>query len=136
MRPARSGSLRAERGAAARRSGRGAEILAALWLMAKGYRVLGFRLRTPHGEIDILALRGPVLAVVEVKRRRTLEEARQAVTLDQRRRLIRAAAAVARSRRALAGRRIRLDLFALAPGARPCHIADAWVDVTGQGLTP
>jgi putative endonuclease len=125
-----------ERGAAARRAGRGAELLAALWLMAKGYRVLGFRLRTPHGEIDILAVRGPVLAVVEVKRRRTLEEARQAVSRDQRRRLIRAATAVARSRRALAGRRIRLDLFALAPGARPCHIADAWVDVTGQGLTP
>ena len=129
-------AARVRRGAAARRSGRGAEVLAALWLMAKGYRILGFRLRTPHGEIDLLALRGPVLAVVEVKRRRTLEEARLAVSVEQRRRLIRAAMAVARSRRALQGRRIRLDLFALAPGARPCHIADAWVDVTGQGLTP
>ena len=129
-------AARVRRGAAARRAGRGAEVLAAIWLMAKGYRILGFRLRTPHGEIDLLALRGPVLAVVEVKRRRTLEEARGAVSAEQRRRLIRAAAAVAGSRRALQGRRIRLDLFALAPGARPCHIADAWVDVTGQGLTP
>jgi putative endonuclease len=127
-------AARARRGADARRSGRGAEVLAALWLMAKGYRILGFRLRTPHGEIDLLALRGPVLAVVEVKRRRTLDEALGAVTLDQRRRLVRAASAVVRGRRALRNRQVRLDLFALAPGARPCHIADAWNDGTGQGL--
>lgn len=125
---------RARRGAAARRSGRGAEVWAALWLMAKGYRILGFRLRTPHGEIDLLALRGPVLAVVEVKRRRSLEEALGAVSLDQRRRLIRAATALASRRKALQGCTVRLDLFALAPGARPCHIADAWGDVTGPGV--
>ena len=128
------GAERARRGAAARRSGRGAEVLAAIWLMAKGYKILGFRLRTPHGEIDILARRGPVLAVVEVKRRRTLEEARGAVSPDQQRRLLRAAASVAGRERALADRRIRVDLFALAPGARPYHIADAWSDVTGPGL--
>jgi putative endonuclease len=132
MRPARA--VRSQRGAQARSAGRAAEILAAAWLMAQGYRILGFRLRTPHGEIDLLALRGPVLAVIEVKRRRTLEEALAAVTVDQRRRLLRAAASVARSRRGLADRRIRLDLFALAPGARPCHIKDAWLD--GMGLAP
>ena len=124
---------RARRGAEARRSGRGAEVLAALWLMAKGYRVLGFRLRTRHGEIDVLALRGPVLAVVEVKRRRTLEEARGAVSAEQRARLIRAATSLAGGRRSLRERRIRLDLFALAPGTRPCHIADAWGDLLGPG---
>jgi putative endonuclease len=42
-------------------------VVAALWLMAKGYRILGFRLATPLGEIDLLAQRGKVLAVVEVK---------------------------------------------------------------------
>ena len=40
--------------------------------MAKGYRILGFRLKTPPGEIDLLAQRGRTLAVVEVKRRATL----------------------------------------------------------------
>jgi putative endonuclease len=127
---------RTRRGADARRSGRSAELLAAVWLMAKGYRILGFRLRTPHGEIDLLALRGPVLAVVEVKRRRTLDEALGAVSAEQRRRLVRAAGSVARGRRALRDRQMRLDLFALAPGARPCHIADAWNDGTGLGLAP
>ena len=32
----------------------GPEIVAALWLLAKGYRILGFRLRTPLGEIDLI----------------------------------------------------------------------------------
>lgn len=123
---------RSERGAAARRSGRRAEVLAAVWLMAKGYRILGFRLRTPQGEIDLLALRGRVLAVVEVKQRRTLAEAREAVTHLQRERLVRAATAIAARRKGLRGRDIRLDLFALAPGARPCHIVDAWGD-SGAG---
>ncbi len=41
-------AARARRGEAARRAGRGAELLAALWLMAKGYRILGFRLKTPQ----------------------------------------------------------------------------------------
>ena len=43
------GSARADRGARARRSGRRAEVFCALWLMAKGYRILGFRLKTPQG---------------------------------------------------------------------------------------
>lgn len=119
-------AARARRGAAARRSGRSAEVLAALWLMAKGYRILGFRLKTPQGEIDLLARRGRVLAVVEVKRRTDLAQALAAVTPEQRLRLIRAAGAVAGRRKALKGLDIRLDLFALAPGGRPRHIVGAW----------
>jgi putative endonuclease len=101
-------------------------VLAAVWLMAKGYRILGFRLRTPQGEIDLLAQRGRVLAVVEVKRRTTLEEALAAVTPVQRERLVRAARGVAAHRRALSRLEVRLDLFALAPKARPRHIVAAW----------
>jgi len=119
-------AVRKARGAAARLSGRRAEVLAALWLMAKGYRILGFRLAAKQGEIDLLALRAGVLAVVEVKRRRTLEAALEAVRPDQRQRLRRAAAQIASRRPALKNAAIRLDLFALAPGRRPRHIADAW----------
>ncbi|HKR87531.1 MAG TPA: YraN family protein [Phenylobacterium sp.] len=119
-------TARAMRGAAARRSGRRGEVLAALWLMAKGYRILGFRLRTPQAEIDLLAIRGRTLAVVEVKRRTDLLTALETVSLDQRERLRRAAAAVAAQRPALAGASVRLDLMALAPGRLPMHIPDAW----------
>ncbi len=114
------------RGAAARRSGRRAEVLAALWLMAKGYRILGFRLKTPQGEIDLLVARGPVLAAVEVKSRASLEAALEAVSLAQRQRLRRALATIAARRSDAASARLRLDLMALAPGRFPRHIPGAW----------
>ena len=117
---------RRRRGARARRDGRRAEILAAFWLMLRGYRVLGFRLKTPQGEIDLLARRGPILAVVEVKIRPSLAEALEAVSPTQRQRLRRAAAQIAARRASLAGARVRLDLMALAPGRWPRHIRDAW----------
>lgn len=117
---------RQERGAAARRLGRRAEVLAALWLMAKGYRILGFRLATPLGEIDLLAQRGKVLAVVEVKQRTTIEDALDAVTPTQRDRLRRAAAHLGAHRAGLRGLHVRLDLIALAPGRAPRHLPDAW----------
>ncbi|MFN3584434.1 YraN family protein [Phenylobacterium sp.] len=119
-------NVRRARGAAARVSGRRGEVLAALWLMLKGYRILGFRLKTPLAEIDLLAKRGPVLAVVEVKRRADLRAALEAVGFDQRDRLRRAASTLAAKRPALSGASVRLDLLALAPGRLPMHIPDAW----------
>ncbi len=117
---------RSARGRAGRLSGRRGEVLAALLLMAKGYRILGFRLPARQAEIDILAVRGRVLAVVEVKRRTNLETALEAVQADQRDRLRRAAAAIAAGRPGLKDATIRLDLIALAPGRLPRHIRDAW----------
>jgi putative endonuclease len=110
----------------ARRAGRRGEVLAALWLMAKGYRILGFRLKTPQGEIDLLARKGDVLAVVEVKLRATSAQSLEAVSARQRQRLRRAAASYAAQRPDLRRTAIRLDLLALAPGRLPCHIPDAW----------
>jgi putative endonuclease len=118
--------VRSARGTAARLSGRRGEVIAALWLMAKGYRILGFRLKTPQAEIDLLALRGRVLAIVEVKRRTSLLAALETVTFDQRERLRRAGANLASRRPSLQGASVRLDLMALAPGKLPMHIPDAW----------
>ena len=114
-------TARQVRGALARRSGRRAEAWAALWLMAKGYRILGFRLRTRLGEIDSLAQKRRVLAVVEVKSRTTLEAALAAVAPELRDRLPLAgqASAGARPRRQDPVR--RLHLIALAPGRLPLH---------------
>ena len=118
--------VRQARGAAARTAGRRAEVWAALWLMALGYRILGFRLRTPQGEIDLLAQRGRVLAVVEVKQRATLQAALEAVSDVQRERLRRAGRAIAARRPSLQNLAVRLDLIALAPGRWPMHSPDAW----------
>ena len=126
-------SARQIRGAAARKFGRRAEVLAALWLMAKGYRILGFRLVTPLGEIDLLAQRGGVLAVVEVKQRATIEDALDAVTPTQRDRLRRAAAHLTAHRARLRALETRLDLIALSPGRAPRHLPDAWGAELSQG---
>jgi putative endonuclease len=114
------------RGSAARLSGRRGEVLAALWLMAKGYRILAFRLRLRQGEIDLLAMRRGVLVAVEVKARASLEAALEAVTPAQRQRLRRALRAFVGRRRRYATAELRLDLLALAPGRFPRHIQGAW----------
>jgi putative endonuclease len=119
-------NVRIARGTAARLSGRRSEIWAALLLLAKGYRILGFRLKTPQAEIDLLAHRNGVLAVVEVKQRTSIESALEAVSFDQRERLRRAGATLAARRPGLQGAAVRLDLVALAPGRFPRHIPDAW----------
>jgi putative endonuclease len=73
------------------RRGRLSEWVAAALLIAKGYRILGRRVRTPYGEIDLIAVRGPRIAFVEVKRRRTRADAEAALNLRQAARLSRAA---------------------------------------------
>lgn len=118
-------SRRSLRGGAARLSGRRAEVVAALWLLAKGYRILGFRLKTPQGEIDLLVAKGAVIAAVEVKIRASLDAALEAVSLAQRQRLRRALSMFA-ARRGRGDAHLRLDLMALAPGRFPRHIPGAW----------
>ena len=113
------------RGRDAHAEGHRGEWVAALWLMLKGYRLIGFRIRTSFGEIDLLARRGDVLAAVEVKRRATLEEALDALTLEQTERLEAAARALAR-RPSLRRLRLRGDIVALAPGRFPRHSPGAW----------
>ena len=52
---------------AAYRHGLRAEIAAASLLLAKGYRILARRYKTPLGEIDLVVRRGSTIAFVEVK---------------------------------------------------------------------
>ena len=108
-------------GARSRRAGRAAEWLAAAWLLAKGYQILGFRLKAAGAEIDILARKGRVLALVEVKRRITADAGLEALGPDQRQRLIRAGQALIQGRRAFGDLVLRLDVVAIAPGRAPRH---------------
>ncbi|MBT9372186.1 YraN family protein [Rhizobium sp. CSW-27] len=75
--------MAAEAGRSRRRSaerrGRFAEIVAALYLSLRGYRILALRYRTPVGEIDIIARRRDLVAFVEVKARRDVRDALDAV---------------------------------------------------------
>jgi putative endonuclease len=118
--------VRSARGAASRLSGRRGGVIAAVRLMAKGLRILGFRLKTPQAEVDLLASRGKILAIVEVKRRTSMLAELETASYEQRDRLRRAGADLAARRTALRGASVRLDLMALAPGKLPRHIPDAW----------
>lgn len=110
---------------AAERRGRIAETVAALWLMARGYRILARRARTPFGEIDLAAYRNRTLAIVEVKARRTSREAFEGVSLRQRERIARAGLSLARRLR-LHNAAVRLDLVIVRPWRAPIHVPDAW----------
>ena len=109
----------------AEKRGRDGEARAALWLRAKGWQILDRRVKTPAGEIDLVAKRGRLVAFVEVKWRRNKEDLDLAI--DERRlgRVAAAAEAVAH-RYAGNGEDISVDVILLAPGAFPRHIANAW----------
>jgi putative endonuclease len=109
----------------AEKSGRFAETLAALWLMAKGYRILAQRARTPWGEVDIAALKGDLLVFVEVKARRTHGAGIEAVSAWSRGRIIQAAQMLA-GRWRLTHLRQRYDILVAAPFSAPLHLRDAW----------
>lgn len=125
-------AVRVGRGRRARKDGHNGEWLAALYLMAKGYQILGFRLKTPHAEIDLLARKGRILVIVEVKRRRTFELAVSALHPDQQERLLIAGSRIVRSRPSLQRLEPRLDLIALSPGRLPRHLKGL---TTTQGMT-
>lgn len=108
------------------RRGSLAEMLCAGLLRLRGYRILSRRLRTPVGEIDILARRGQVLAVIEVKAREDLADAAESVSDRQKRRLIRAAGWVVSGRHDLAALQLRFDVMLVAPWRLPRHVVDAW----------
>jgi putative endonuclease len=110
----------------AQRRGRLAEWLCLWHLRLRGWHVLARGWRCPSGEIDILARRGRVLAVIEVKSRGELATAAAALTPRQRRRIARAAEAFLLQRSDLAGLDLRFDLMLVAPLRLPRHWRSAW----------
>ena len=111
---------------AAFRTGISAESRAAALLVAKGFRILSRRWRSPLGEIDIVARRRGLLIFVEVKARTTLEEAAEAVTQRQQRRIVQTAEAWLATYPKVAFTDIRFDAVLVAPGKLPRHLTTAF----------
>jgi putative endonuclease len=111
---------------AAFRAGLSAESRAAAYLIAKGYRILMRRFRTPYGEIDIVAKRRNLLAFVEVKARATLDDAAYAVTPRQQKRIIDAANAWLMTHPEHASFDVRFDAMLIAPRRLPRHLLAAF----------
>lgn len=110
----------------AERRGRWSEWTAALFLMVKGYRILAMRYRVRAGEVDIIARRGEIVAFVEVKARRDLMAAVDAVTFASQDR-IRAAGDHWLARQPDAARlSLRYDIVAITPWKLPRHYQGAF----------
>ena len=95
-------------------------------LIAKGYRIVARRWKTPVGEIDIVARRRRDLVFAEVKARGDLDAAAEAVTEHGRRRIIAAAEFWLASHPGDAESFIRFDVILVAPGKMPRHVANAF----------
>jgi putative endonuclease len=108
------------------RLGISAESRAAAFLIAKGFRILARRWRSPAGEIDIIAARRHLLVFVEVKARENFDDAAWSVTDRQRARI----AAAAEAWLARAGdhhfQDMRFDAVLVVPGRIPRHIPAAF----------
>ncbi len=108
------------------RLGLSAESRAAAFLIAKGYRILARRWRSPVGEIDIVARRRKLLVFVEVKARDNLDAAAESVTPQQKRRICAAAEAWLAANPDDTVRDMRFDAMLVAPGRLPLHIPGAF----------
>jgi putative endonuclease len=108
------------------RTGISAETRAAAFLIAKGFRILARRWKSPVGEIDIVARRRRLLVFVEVKARQDLDDAAWSVTERQRGRIVAAAEAWLARYPDDRIRDIRFDAMLVAPGRIPRHVPAAF----------
>ena len=111
---------------AAFRLGLSAEMRAAAWLLAKGYRISARRWKSSVGEIDIVARRGETLVFVEVKARDRLDAAAEAITPRQRQRIVAAAEAWLAQNPDDVMREMRFDVVLVAPRRLPRHLTNAF----------
>lgn len=109
-----------------------AEKIAIFFLMLKGYRILAHNYQNPKGEIDILAVKGKVLTIVEVKARQNFEQCGQSITPWKQQKIFAAAQWLISGRAKIAGLRnisecnIRFDVIFIVPWRLPKHLKDAW----------
>jgi putative endonuclease len=123
--PATPGRRQAK-GLAAQARGVGAEAVAARALEADGWTIRAHRLRTPAGEIDLLAERDGLLAIVEVKARPSLAAAAVALGPRQQARLLAAAEFVLGTNPDWGRQGVRFDVLLVDAAGAVRRIADAF----------
>ncbi len=110
---------------AAEKRGRRGEVVAAWWLRLHGWRIVGKRVRTPRGEVDLIARRGRTLAFIEVKAR--TKSADLSLAIDHHRlKRVAAAADILYPRYAKGVENVRIDVILVAPWRLPHHLVGVW----------
>lgn len=108
------------------KKGRWAEMIAALYLICKAYRILAWRYKTKYGEVDLVAVRGRTLVFIEVKARMTRGEGLEAITPKSQQRILQAAQHFVQRHKRYADYSWRFDAIVVNPRALPYHMPDAW----------
>jgi putative endonuclease len=105
--------------------GRRAERLAAWWLRLHGWRILAERARLAGGEVDIIARRGKMLLLVEVKARATSAAADSSLDSYRLQRVAVAAERLA-PRFMRSGDDLRIDAIFIVPRRLPRQVQNVW----------
>ena len=119
-------TARQKRGGRAYALGIDAEAMACASLAAHGWVVLGQRLRTEAGEIDIVAEKLGLLAIIEVKARPTLADAAAALGSRQRARLLAAAEILLAANPGWGSNGARFDVLVVDAAGNVRRIVDAF----------
>jgi putative endonuclease len=112
--------------------GHRAEFWAGLYCRAKGYQILQKRYKTRFGEIDLVLKRGKTLVFLEVKARRSVEEALQSIHRTNRGRIEKSALMFMANHAELEGCSQRFDCIGIVffrnlwP-IRFVHLDNAWL---------
>lgn len=105
--------------------GRRGEAIAAWWLRLQGWRIVGQRLKTPRGEVDLIARRGKTIVFIEVKARTRQTDLAMAID-GWRLRRVAAAAEQLLPRYAKGAENMRIDVILVAPWRWPQHLINVW----------
>ena len=111
---------------AAEAKGRLAEMVAIALLTAKGYALLKRRYKSPSGEVDLVMRKGDVTAFIEVKARKSHDEAVESVTPYQSRRIAAAASHWMAQDSIANNGTCRFDIVAVNSRLIPSHIENAF----------
>lgn len=103
-----------------------AELKAKAYLRLNGYHLLEERFKTPLGEIDLIVKKENMVVFVEVKLRRTVEAAAEAIHAKNQSRVRHAAELYLQQHPEYNEYEMRFDALVMAAGAWPEHIPDAF----------
>ncbi len=110
---------------AAEKLGRRGETIAGWFLRLKGWRVVATRVKTPRGEVDLIARRGKTIAFVEVKARANVRDLATAIDAYRLRRVA-AAAEILLPKYGKECENMQIDVIMVAPWRWPNHLPNVW----------
>ncbi len=104
-----------------------AENLVAENLGIQGYEILERRYKTKFGEIDLITRKENILCFVEVKSRKTLEDALLSVTAKNRRRIENSALFYISQNESCTKLDFRFDVVVITSDGEITHLDNAWL---------